>query len=40
MEINKVKPFPARTAHFSLIFLSNLFLAFKAKLHTSPNKSP
>ena len=36
-EINKVNPFPALTALFLLIFVSNLFTAFKAKLVTSPN---
>ena len=37
-EINKVNPFPALTAPFSLIFLSNLFIAFEAKLLTNLGK--
>ena len=37
-EINKVNPFPALTAPFPLIFLSNLFIAFEAKLLTNPGK--
>ena len=36
-ETNKITPFPALTA-FSLIFLSNLFIPFEAKLHTNPGK--
>ena len=35
---NKVNPFPAQTAPFSLIFLSNLFIAFEVKLVTNPGK--
>ena len=31
-EMNKVNPFPALTAPFPLIFLSNLFIAFEVKL--------
>ena len=38
MEINKVNPFPALTAPFPLIFLSNLFIAFEIKLLTNPGK--
>ena len=38
VEINKVNPFPALTAPFPLIFLSNLFIAFKGKLHTNLGK--
>ena len=34
-EINKVNPFPALTAPFPLIFLSNVFVAFETKLHTN-----
>ena len=37
-EINKVNPFPALTAPFPLILLSNLFIAFEAKLLTNPGK--
>ena len=37
-EINKVNPFPALTAPFPLIFLSNLFFVFKANLLTNPGK--
>ena len=37
-EINKGNPFPTLTASLQLIFLSNLFIAFKAKLLTSPCK--
>ena len=37
-EINKVNPFPALTAPFSLIFLSDLFIAFEAKWLTNPDK--
>ena len=37
-EINKVNPFPAPSAPFPLIFLLNLFIAFKAKLLTKPDK--
>ena len=37
-EINKVNPFPALTAPFSLIFLSNLFIAFEVQLLTNPGK--
>ena len=35
-EINKVNPFPALTAPFPLIFLSNLFIAIEVKLLTNP----
>ena len=38
-EINKVNPFPTLTAPFSLIFLSNLFIAIEVKLLPSPGKS-
>ena len=38
LEINKVNAFPALTATFSLIFLSNLFIAFEFKLLTNPGK--
>ena len=34
----KVNPFPASTAPFPLIFLSNLFIAFEVKLITNPDK--
>ena len=37
-EINKVNIFLALTATFPLIFLSNLFIAFEAKLLTNPGK--
>ena len=37
-KINKVNPFPALTATFSFIFLSNLFIAFEFKLLTNPGK--
>ena len=37
-EVNKVNLFPALIAAFLLIFLSNLFIAFEAKLLTSPGK--
>ena len=33
-EINKVNPFPALPSLFPLIFLSNLFIAFEAKVLT------
>ena len=36
--MNKVNPFPVLTAPFPLIFLSNLFIAFEAKLLTNPGK--
>ena len=36
--MNKVNPFPALIAPFPLIFLSNLFVAFEAKLLTNPGK--
>ena len=38
LEINKVNPFPALTAPFSLNFISNLFITFKIKLLTHPGK--
>ena len=37
-EINIVNPFPALTAPFPLIFLSNLFIALEVKLLTNPAK--
>ena len=37
-EINKVNLFPALTAPFPLVFLSNLSIAFKTKLLTNPGK--
>ena len=37
-EINKINPFPALTALFPIIFLSNLFIAFEAKLLANPGK--
>ena len=37
-EINRVNTFPALTTPFSLIFLSNLFIAFEVKLLTDPGK--
>ena len=36
IKVNKANPFPALTALFSLIFLSNLFIAFEVKLLTTP----
>ena len=36
--MNKTKPFLALTAPFPLYFLSNLFIAFEAKLLTNPGK--
>ena len=38
LELNKVNPFPALTAPFPLIFLSNLFMALEVKLLTNPGK--
>ena len=38
-ELNKVNLFPALTAPFPLIFLSNLFITLEAKLLTNPVKS-
>ena len=35
---NKVNPFPALTAPFPLVFLSDVFTAFKVKLLTNPGK--
>ena len=37
-EINKVYSFPALRAPSTLVFLSNLFIAFEAKLLTNPGK--
>ena len=37
-KINKVNAFPALTAPFPLIFLSNLFITFEVKLLTNPGK--
>ena len=37
-KINKVNPFPALTTSFPLLFLSNLFISFEAKLLTIPSK--
>ena len=37
-EINKAQFFPALTAPFPLIFLSNLFIVFEVKLITNPGK--
>ena len=37
-EINKINRFPAFKAPFSLIFLSELFIAFEAKLLTNAGK--
>ena len=37
-EINKANPFPALTAPFRLIFLSNLFIPFEVKLLTNPGR--
>ena len=37
-EIHEVNPFPTLTAPFRLIFLSNFFIAFEAKLFTNPGK--
>ena len=36
-KVNKVNLIPALTAPFPLIFLPNLFVAFKAKLLTNPS---
>ena len=40
LKISKVNLIPALTAHFRLIFLSNLFIAFKVKFFTNPDKLP
>ena len=37
-EINKVNLFPAQTAAFPRIFLSNLFIVFEVKLLTNLDK--
>ena len=37
-EINKANLFPVLTAPFPLIFLSNVFITFEAKLFTKPSK--
>ena len=37
-KMNKVNSFPALTAPFPLIFLSNSFIAFEVKLLTNPGK--
>ena len=37
-KINNVNLFPALTAPFPLIFLSNLFIALEVKLLTNPGK--
>ena len=37
-EINQVSPFPALAAFFPLIFISDLFIAFEARLLTNPGK--
>ena len=37
-KMNKVNHFPALTAPFGLIFLSNLFIAFEVILFTNPGK--
>ena len=39
-EINKTKLFPVLTAPFPLIVVSNIFIAFEAKLLTNPRKFP
>ena len=36
--MNKVNPFPALTAPFPRISLSNLFIEFETKFHTNQNK--
>ena len=36
--MNKANPYPALTALFPLIFLSNLFIVFEVKLFTNPGK--
>ena len=36
--MNKVSIIPALTAPFPLVYLSNLFIAFEAKLVTNPGK--
>ena len=36
--INKVNPFPVLRAPFPPIFLSNIFIAFEAKVHANPGK--
>ena len=38
IRLNKVNPFPALTAPFPLIILSNLFIAFEVRLLTNPGK--
>ena len=38
--MNKVNPFPALTAPFPLILLSNLFIGLEVKLLTNPGKLP
>ena len=37
-EANKLNPFSAPTAPFSLTFYSNVFIVFEAKLLTNPGK--
>ena len=37
-KINKVNRFPALTAPFPLIFLSNVLIAFEVKLFNNPGK--
>ena len=37
-EINKVNPFPALTAPFVFILLSDLFMALEVKLRINPGK--
>ena len=39
-KIHKVNPSPALATPFPLIFLSNLFIAFEAKLFTNPGNLP
>ena len=39
-KINKVNPFLALTVCFPIVFLSNLFIGFEAKLLTYPGELP
>ena len=36
--MNTINPFPALTAPFALIFLSNVFIALEVKLLSNPGK--
>ena len=37
-KISKVDPFPALTARFPLVFISDLLIAFEVNLSTNPGK--